>query len=431
MPSGHERPAVLPSAPMTLRPTLAALLLAVACVRAAPPAAAPARPRVPSMAVMLPIVRELARETAAIRALAFTREVPLRVETQAEVLAHQREERAAASKPGDAEVMESRVATALGLVPDGVDLHDAIARLVGAEAQGYYDPDEGVLVLTEHEAAALPSLGPAGIEARATVVHELTHALQHQHFPGRVLAGRVRPPDLSDAARARLALLEGDATVVAMEWAARRRAHPLLGTAELVPRVERWAEGAQVLTEADVPTWLAAAAEVPYELGAVGVARMYTLGAWGRVNEALGDASLRTASVLHPEREGVAFVAVDPPRDEALEAAGMRRVETRALGEVELLLLLERGMRRERAAALAASWRGDGFSLYEGGGRVAARWAVSLARAEDAADVRARLAATVARLGREGCPSVVGGTASRCPVSLDAAGERLELRRGW
>jgi hypothetical protein len=417
------------SAAMKLRLALAAVWW-TACVRSAPPLATPERPRVPSMAVMAPIVRELARETAAIRGLAFVREVPLRVETQAEVLAHQRAEREAPSKPGDAEVLESRVATALGIVPEGVDLGDAIARLVGAEAQGYYDPDEAVLVLTESEAAALPAPGPAGIEARATVVHELTHALQHQHFPGRVLAGRVQPPDLSDAARARLALLEGDATVVAMEWAARRRGHPILGTSELVPRVERWAEGAQVLTEADVPTYLAASAEVPYELGAVGVARMYAMGAWARVNEALGDASLRTASVLHPERAAVAFVAVDPPRDEALEAAGMRRAETRSLGEVELLLLLERAMRRERAAALAASWRGDGFSLYEGGGRVAARWTVSLASAADAAEVCARLAVTVARLRREGCPSVAGGTATGCPVELRAEGERLVLRRG-
>ncbi len=414
---------------MTRARLLAALLLA-ACTRAAPPVTS-ARPRVPPLSVLTPVVRELARETAAIRGLAFVREVPVRVETPAEVLAHQREERAGASKPCDASSLEARVATALGVMPEGVDLDDAITRLVGAEAQGYYDPEEAVLVLTDVEAAALPSPGSAGIEARATVVHELTHALQHQHFPGRVLAGRPQPPDLSDAARARLALLEGDATLVAMEWAGRRRARPVLGTPELVARVERWAEGAQVLTEADVPTWLAAAAEVPYELGAVGVARMYTLGAWARVNAALGDASLRTADVLHPERGAVAFVAVEPPRDEALEAAGMRRAETRALGEVELLLLLERAMRRERAAALASSWRGDGFSLYEGNGRVAARWAVALARPDDAREVCARLAATVARLGREGCPSVAGGSATTCPVELRAEGERLVFRRGW
>ena len=408
----------------------AATLCLMACAHAPTPAPAPERPHVPPLAVMEPIVRELARETAAIRGLAFVREVPLRVESQDEVLAHQREERSEASKPSEAEDLEARVATALGIVPEGTDLHDAIARLVGSEAQGYYDPDEGTLVLTEHEAAALPSLGPAGIEARATVVHELTHALQHQHFPGRVMAGRVQPPDLSDAARARLALLEGDATVVAMEWAARRRAHPILGTNELVPRIERWAEGAQVLTEADVPTYLAASAEVPYELGAVGVAKMYTLGAWERVNEALRDTSLRTASVLHPEREGVTYVTVEAPRDDALEAAGMQRRETRTLGEVELLLMLERAMRRERAAALAASWRGDAFSLYEGDGKVAARWSVSLARPEDAREVCTRLTATLERMRHEGCPSLAGGTPTTCPIELIAEGERLVLRRG-
>ena len=408
---------------------LIAASLAAACA-SAPPPVAPAAPRVPSRAAMEPVVRALAAETAAIRGLAFVREVPFRVESVAQVIEHQRDERAEPRKESDAEALEARVATALGLIPEGVDLSDAIARLVGAEAQGYYDPDESVLVLTEHEAAALNTQGPAGIDARATVVHELTHALQHQHFPGRVMAGRVQPPDASDAARARLALLEGDATVVAMEWAARHRAHPLLGTAELVPRIARWADESQVLTEADVPTYLAASAEVPYELGAVGVATMYTLGGWGRVNTALGDATLRTASVLHPEREAVQWASVEAPRDEALEAAGMRRTETRTLGEVELLLLLERAMRRERAASLAASWRGDAFALYEGRDRLAARWSIALATARDAAEVCARLAGTVARWRREGCPSVLGGTAGACPVTLRAAGERVVLARG-
>ncbi len=382
------------------------------------------------MTVIAPIVRGLARETESIRGLAFTREVPVRVETEGEVIEHQRDERASKETDAEAEALEGGVAAALGMVPEGVQLSDALARFVGAEAQGYYDPDEPALVLTAREAASITSPGPDGYEARATVVHELTHALQHQHFPGRVTAGAVRPPDASDAARARLALLEGDATVVAMEWAARRRARPLLGTGELVPRVVRWAEGAQVLTEADVPTYLAASAEVPYELGAVGVARMYSMGGWTRVNAALAAASLRAASVLHPERAPVTFVDVEAPRDEALEAAGMRRTEVRSLGEVELLLLLERAMRRERAGELAASWRGDAFALYEGGGRVAARWTVALASPREAAEVVGRLAGTAARWRREGCPSVAGGTAAQCPVELVAEGERVLLLRG-
>src|SRR5205085_1624822 len=112
-----------------------------------------------------------------------------------------------------------------------------------------------------------------------------------------------------------------DATLTAMEWSTRRRGGRILGTPELQARVARWAEGAQVLTEIDVPSYLIESAEAPYEAGTIAIAAMYALGGWARVDAAIQNAGLRAAQVLHPERpESVVYPIVPPPAGDAMVA---------------------------------------------------------------------------------------------------------------
>lgn len=411
-------------------PRYAALALAALALAACAPSAVPARPAATAPrrppADLAAVVAALGRDASAIRGLALARPVPVRVEAPEAIARHLREELAADRDELD---VERKVGVALGVLPPGTDLVDVLARFVGAEAQGYYDPDEGVLVLTTTEAGNLGAAGPEGLEARATVVHELTHALQHQHFAGRVAAGR-QPPPLSDAARARLSLLEGDATLVGMEWVARRRGGQLLGSPEMGARIARWAAGAQVLTEVDAPPYLIDSAELPYEAGAAAVGALHRLGGWARVDAALADAALNTAEVLHPDRAGVAYVAVATPADPALEARGLRRTLARSLGEMELRLYLRAVMRDERAAALAAHWRGDALALYEGPAGLAARWVIACDDEAAARDVAAGLAPLATRWSRGGCPGVAGGDGARCPGTITAAGATVVVARG-
>ncbi|HYJ71095.1 MAG TPA: hypothetical protein VE265_01310, partial [Actinomycetota bacterium] len=62
--------------------------------------------------------------------------------------------------------------TALGLVPPGVDLVEAMRSLLGAGVVGFYDPETGELVV--RGAGLTPYV-------RTTIAHELTHALDDQH----------------------------------------------------------------------------------------------------------------------------------------------------------------------------------------------------------------------------------------------------------
>ncbi|MBI5517766.1 MAG: hypothetical protein HY909_28605 [Deltaproteobacteria bacterium] len=414
--------------PSALRTPLAlALALVTAACAGTPTATAPSRwpPRQTPVDIDA-LVAALAEETAALRGLPFTRAVPVAVETPEVITAHLRQELA---EDREELARERAIGVALGTLPATIDLAEVLARFVGAEAQGYYDPDSGRLVLTTEEARHLGTPGPAGLEARTTVVHELTHALQHQHFEGRVSPTRAAPP-LSDQARARLALLEGDATLVGMEWAARRGGRRLLGTDELPGRLQRWADGAQVLTEIDAPPYVIDAQELPYEAGVLAVGAMHRLGGWARVNSALRDLDLRAAEVLHPEREDVAYITLPPTEDPGLASRGLQRVLTRTLGELELRLYLRLVLRDARAAPLAAHWRGDVLSLYDGPGGLAARWIVVCDDAAGARAVAEALAPLTARWSREGCPGVLGGAPGRCPGAITAEGPRVVLSRG-
>jgi hypothetical protein len=370
------------------------------------------------------VVRSLQGEVEAIRGLRFVRPVAHRVLSTEAIAAHFREE----TEESEAQRGDELLTVALGHLRDerAVD-RDAYARMMGAEAQGFYDPRDAILTLSELEARDLTRPGPAGMEARATVVHELVHALQHQHFRERVEVDE-RGPAMTDGAGVRVALLEGDATLVTLEWQARQRNSRMLGTPDQSPRVARWAERAQMLTEANVPKYLLDAIELPYEAGATAVSAIYLRGGWAQVNGALSDRALRSGAMLHPERGAEGLVTVDEP---AL-AQGATRKLSRELGELELRLLLAAVMRKERAAELAAAWRGDRVALDEDprDRSLVLQWVVQCDSEEHARGLAAALVPLVDRWRREGCPRMRGSSATACRASVTAEASALRIERG-
>lgn len=379
-----------------------------------------------SDAVLGVMVRALSAEVEAIRGRRFLRAVRYRVLSTEAIAAHFR---AQAEGESAAQRGDDLLAVALGHLRDeNQEDRDAFAAMMGAEAQGFYDPREAVLTLSEVEARALTRPGPAGMDARATVVHELVHALQDQHFHERVAVDE-RAAAMTDAASVRLALLEGDATLVTLEWQARQRGGRLLGTSDQRLRIARWAERAQVLTEANVPKYVLDAMELPYEAGAFAVGALYERGGWAAVDAALARMDLRSGAMLHPERGDEGLVTVAAP---AL-IEGAERVLERELGELELRLLLATVLRKERASELASAWRGDRVALdraRDDDGSLIVQWLIVTDGEEGARMLERALRPLVDRWRREGCPRMRDSSATRCEASITAEGNALVLRRG-
>lgn len=95
--------------------------------------------------------------------------------------------------------------TLLGLVDFDADLdsQESTEASIIENAGAFYDPSVEEIVLPEGESI---------VSLQLTIVHELTHALQHQNGMLEFF------PETADSSQARLALIEGDAERIANAW---------------------------------------------------------------------------------------------------------------------------------------------------------------------------------------------------------------------
>ncbi|MDQ2052347.1 Hvo_1808 family surface protein [Natronolimnohabitans sp. A-GB9] len=166
-------------------------------------------------------------------------------------------------------------------VVDGeTDVNRAMDDLYGAGVQGYYANDRIVIITDDADEIRID---------RSTLVHELVHALQDQHF------GIDSRGETVDERRAELGLLEGDA--------------------DYVPHLydERCGEEWQCLAENALPaTTDSGAGELnlglmlsiyaPYSEGPPFVADLRERGGWDAVDAAYDDYPKSTSQLIHPDR---------------------------------------------------------------------------------------------------------------------------------
>jgi hypothetical protein len=237
---------------------------------------------------------------------------------------------------------DEEVLKLLGLIEPGVDLRAISASVFGEGVAGYYDPrSKRLRIVSGTTPDALSEM---------VLSHELTHALEDQRFGLAVSEG-----ESDDAALARLALVEGTATLVMQEYLLR-----YIGAEKALSG----ALASAFQTGPDLPKFLQDQLIWPYIGGAQFAQALKRLGGgtWKLVD--LAD-RLRvpdsTEQVLHPEK----WVAVEPPLPVRLNVklgAGWRRTTSGTWGEWQTGELLGGD-----APAAAAGWGGDRYELWQRG----------------------------------------------------------------
>jgi hypothetical protein len=323
-------------------------------------------------------VAVLARRVEALRGLRFrTVPVPARVSaTQArrEGLAdYDRSYPAARRRPDEA------VLKRLGLIEPGVDLRAVSASLFGeGGVAGYYDPRSKRLRIVSGAATG------SRVLREVTLAHELTHALEDQRFGLDLSDGAG-----DDEALARLALVEGTATVVMERYLLRH-----FSTDEALGGLL----GSALSSGPALPPFLQAQLLFPYTGGMAFVQALLDRagGRWTLVD--LADRVRppdSTEQVLHPEK----YLRVETPLPVRLRVrlgTGWRRTAAGTWGEWQTQKLV--------GETAAAGWGGDHYELWQGeGGDVLAmrwRWDTPRDAREFAAAARKLAGATVtARAG--------------------------------
>ncbi|HEY8476318.1 MAG TPA: hypothetical protein VIN09_05580 [Chloroflexota bacterium] len=292
-------------------------------------------------------VARLHRQVAEVRRLPF--EHPVAVETiDQERFAEQ--VRAERSSPSFQEEIETtrKLLELLGYIDDAVDLATLVEALLLEQAVGLYIPAERRVLLVQDA----PHIGPL---QRVVLAHELTHALQDQHFDLTAIERRVAAN--ADAALAITALAEGDATLTATLFA---QAHlPARERAALVGRPSPALDAS--------PPILRRQALFPYREGADFVVELYRRGGFALVNAAYRNPPLATAQVLHPER----YLAGRWPErlrlSDIATALGpsWRSLREDTLGELSLQVLLGQFLGPAIGEDAAAGWSGDRYQLLE------------------------------------------------------------------
>ena len=316
----------------------------------------------------------------ALRGLAFTSPVPVLVLSRAGIGDVVREEIEQSYAPGDMERTEA-VYTRLGLLPAGTRLRPALERLYQQEGAGFYDPRTKRLVVAESvPGVRSPGMGLLGLltgrdlVGEFLVAHELTHALQDQHYhlptrPEPLLDGH------GDRELARHALLEGDATLAGFAYVLRRQLDPR--TIDVVERQLRGVPDELAKKYPDLPELLRASLAFQYDDGTTFAGQALAAGGWAAVDRLHGDPPESTEQVLHAARPGAARdrpVAITLGGTDGLEAAGFARILEDTLGELVIRVLAARVLPPEQAARVAEGWGGDRLGAFQRGTDLVLVW---------------------------------------------------------
>ena len=324
-----------------------------------------------------PLARALPRLEAFVertRGLRFKRRVPVQLladdaftERLRDIEPHDQQE-----VDEDIEAFEAFLRV-LGLSDGDLDLAAVDAAIEDNGVLGFYDPEEAALYVRGD------SLGPF---EELILVHELTHALEDQHF------GLDRP-DLDErndeASESFLALVEGSAVVVEQRFL------------ESLPsdrrRVAEAGEEAAGEANGEVPDVIDALFGYPYRDGPVFVSGILAEGGPARLDAALVDPPTTSEQVLHPAR----FLAGEGPRPVGRPRADGSVDDSGVLGERVLELVLARAAGPATGRRAAEGWGGDRYVVWSSGGRTCIRWNLVMDTPADTAELVTALRAFTSR----------------------------------
>ena len=381
-----------------------ASLLALAPVRqasaqyATPPAPANAR-----AASIEAATEAVLRETSEIRQLPILNRVKSGAQSRSEIermIMKNLEEDTTPEEMHASEVAFKK----LGLAPASFQLRPFLIKLLTEQVAGYYEPKTQEFYLADW----------IDLDGQKPVMaHELTHALQDQHFNLRRF--EHWPKGDSDAEISAHALIEGDASLVMQKYLER---NPLRALAFVKSMMT---SGTSMEMFDSAPRALRETLMFPYEQGRNWVSTVQDRGGWEAVSKAFTDLPQSTEQILHPAKYFAheAPVKINMANIASQLGSDWKRIDYDVNGEWGYYEILSEYIKSGAEAGRASEgWGGDRYAVYENqrtGGVVVAQitaWDTE----QDAIEFYDAYAKR---------------TAARYPNSTEANGRPAETARAW
>jgi hypothetical protein len=259
---------------------------------------------------------------------------------------------------------------AFGLVSGEIDLYETGNELMSDGVLAHYSPETKRITVNGDTLDA---------STRVTVVHELTHALQDQHFD----LAKVQAATDDVTSETLTAVIEGDATRI------ENRYFDQLTDAEKEEAFAGYADDGEEADYGRFPRVIVSSFGAPYALGESFVGILSEAKGESTVSDAITSPPASTEQVLDP----FAYLAGDEPLAvaEPALADGEESFDSGTLGALFLYLMLNERMDPKEALAVADGWAGDAYVAFT-------REGTTCVRAEFAAesgDALARMARAV------------------------------------
>jgi hypothetical protein len=351
-----------------LMPVIALFLILLLAVDAAlvaqqaPPktAASPAPAKTAAtQAEVMALTNEILEQVSALRQLKILHPVKSGVKSRSEIEQVVIREFDESSKPAEIEAT-TKALIAFGLLPKGFRLREFMIRLLTEQVAGFYQPKTKEFFIADWNELE---------QQKPVIAHELTHALQDQHFNLRRF--EKWPRGDSDRELAIHALIEGDATALMFDYLLKPRGLDITRLAIPLSTLNEMAAAASDKdTEKVISTAPAAIREsllFPYSHGAGFAQEVLKKQGWDGLSRAYTDLPQSTEQILHPHK----YLVREPPvkiqlaEIAPLLGAGWKRLETDINGEFGYTLILAEFIPKQQARVAAEGWGGDQYAFYE------------------------------------------------------------------
>ncbi|HSJ28907.1 MAG TPA: hypothetical protein VLB67_11895 [Acidimicrobiia bacterium] len=283
-------------------------------------------------------IAELVAITEELRGLTFLQPPTITVVTDEELEARVRE-----SIESDIEDLpaDEALLRLLGLIGPDLDLLQLYLDLYGEQVAGFYDGEVGELVV--------PAGDSLGAMQKATLVHELTHALTDQRFGFNDVYERLIDDQRFDEAVAFLAVIEGDATLTEILYIQRL---DVSEQQELL--VEMFSAESDVFDAA--PAFLQNSLIFPYQYGLAFVQRAFEIGGFDEVNRLYVEPPRSSEQIYDPrayQRDEPVPVTVAEPA-----LTGYELIYDSVWGQLGFALMFDQVLGDDGPAS---GWGGDAY----------------------------------------------------------------------
>jgi hypothetical protein len=248
-----------------------------------------------------------------------------------------------------------RSAEAFGLIPKGFDLDSFMVDLLTEQIAGLYDPKAHEFYIADWIPLA---------DQRMVMAHELTHALEDQHFQIEDWVRAARPND--DAELAREAVLEGSAMAAMVDFLLQGSGRSLQDLPDFDPSI-LVGDLADSVELKKAPQFIKDALIFPYFGGLRFSAAVLKPSGWSSLPGVFTKPPVSTQQILHPAlyRGGKIPAKIELPSLETMLGTGWNKLEENTLGEFGWEEVLKQFLGEERAKPLSEAWDGDRYAVFE------------------------------------------------------------------